>query len=247
MNRLLVVFTVGGLILLEFFGASSCKHYPVEDITPPVDTTTNPPPDDTLGMPCDSNVVYFEQQVLPILISNCAMSGCHDVDTHKEDVVLNSYENVMNTAEVEPYNPNESKLYRMITENDPDKIMPQPPQQPLDAGQIALIEKWILQGAQDLSCDPDAAGCDTTNVSFSGYVFPILQNHCKGCHGAVNPVGGFSLVTYQDVKNVAVTGQLYGAIAHESGFSPMPKGGAQLSDCRIRKIGAWINAGAPEN
>ncbi|MCB9283928.1 MAG: hypothetical protein H6563_07645 [Lewinellaceae bacterium] len=247
MIRILVAVALGGLVLFGSLSTSSCKHYPVEDIIPPVDTTTNPPPEDTLGTPCDPNVVYFDLQVLPILISNCAMPGCHDVDSHQEDVVLTSYENVMNTADVTPYDPNESKLYRMITETDPDKIMPQPPQPPLNADQIGLIGKWILQGAQDLSCDPDAGGCDTTNVSFSGYVLPLLQNQCKGCHGAVNPVGGFSLVTYQDVKSVALTGQLYGAIAHDPAYSPMPKGGPQWSDCRIRKIGAWINAGAQDN
>ncbi|MBK7407793.1 MAG: hypothetical protein IPJ40_06765 [Saprospirales bacterium] len=251
MSRLVVVVVIGALILLELFGASSCKHFPVEVIPDPdpIDTTINPPPppDDTLGMPCDTNVVYFEQQILPILISNCAISGCHNVDSHQENVVLVSYESIMNTADVEPFLPGESKLYKVLIEDNPDKQMPQPPVQPLSAAQINLIATWILQGAQNLSCDPDAAGCDTTHVTFTGYVFPVIQSYCLGCHGSVSPVGGFSLNTYEAVKDVALSGKLYGAIAHQQGFSPMPQGGNPLSDCRIQKINAWIDAGALNN
>jgi mono/diheme cytochrome c family protein len=240
-----LIAIVGGLLFA--FGTQSCERIPVQigDLPIPGDTLVNPPPDDTTGTPCDPDVIYFSQQVLPILQSSCAKSGCHDAASHQDGVVLDSYENVM--KEIKPFDLDDSEIFEVITEDDPDKLMPPPPNPVLTAQQIDLIATWILQGAKDLSCDPDAGGCDTTNVSFAGYVFPVLQNYCLGCHGSVSPSGGIDLSTHQKVAAVAQSGQLYGAIAHQQGYSPMPQNGPQLSDCRIQKIQAWIQNGAPNN
>lgn len=239
---------VSGFLAAAVLGSSSCKHFPVDIVDDnPTDTIPPPPPDDTTGVPCDPNVVYFDQQVLPILISNCAMSGCHDAASHQDGVVLESYESVMNTADIKPFDLGDSELYEVITENDPDKQMPPPPNSALNADQIALIAKWIQQGAKDLDCNPDAGGCDTSNVTFSAYVFPVMQNYCLGCHNGYGASGGINLNAYQDVKTVALDGRLYGVITHATGYSPMPQNSAKLSDCRIAKIKAWIDAGAPNN
>jgi len=40
---------------------------------------------------------------------------------------------------------------------------------------------------------------------------------------------------------------LMGTIKHESGWSPMPKNGNKLSDCKIQKIDRWILDGTPNN
>jgi len=40
--------------------------------------------------------------------------------------------------------------------------------------------------------------------------------------------------------------RIIGAINHDDGFSPMPKGGSKVSDCDIDKMTQWINDGAPE-
>jgi mono/diheme cytochrome c family protein len=239
---------VSGFLAAAVLGSSSCKHFPVDIVDDnPTDTIPPPPPDDTTGVPCDPNVVYFDQQVLPILISNCAMSGCHDAASHQDGVVLESYESVMNTADIKPFDLGDSELYEVITENDPDKQMPPLSNSALNADQIALIAKWIQQGAKDLDCNPDAGGCDTSNVTFSAYVFPVMQNYCLGCHNGYGASGGINLNAYQDVKTVALDGRLYGVITHATGYSPMPQNSAKLSDCRIAKIKAWIDAGAPNN
>lgn len=134
-------------------GAGACKHDPFleDDTFTPVDTTDVNPGDTTnMGTPCDPDVVYFDQQVLPILRSNCALSGCHDAATAQEEVILTSYENVMQTAEIVPFDLNESKLYEVITDDDPEDRMPPSPNTPLNSEQVQLIAKWILQGAKDL-------------------------------------------------------------------------------------------------
>lgn len=243
-------------LALSFY---SCQHEPVTiegDNNPvdttgnnPIDTTGNEPTDTTsTGTPCDPEVVYFELDVLPILRSNCAKSGCHDDATAQDGVILTSYESVMATGGIDPFDLSGSDLYEVITEDDPDKRMPQPPNPRLSSAQINLISAWILQGAKDEICDPGAGGCDTDNVSYSADIRPILENNCLGCHQGANPVGGFTLETYNGVVAKVNSGRLYGAVAWETGFVPMPFGASSpLPDCDLDKIKAWIDAGAPNN
>jgi hypothetical protein len=55
------------------------------------------------------------------------------------------------------------------------------------------------------------------------------------------------LDTYAGVKAKVDDKRLWGAINHFDTFSPMPQGYGKMSDCDIKKVGAWINAGAPNN
>lgn len=242
-------------VLSILLSAGSCQHDPFleDDTFNPGDTTVVDPgdttvinPNDTID-PCDPEVVYFDQQVLPILQSNCALSGCHDAITHEDGVDLTSYEKVMQTADVRPNNLGGSDLYEVITDDDVDDRMPPAPNIPLTSEQIQLIADWILQGAEDLACNPDAGGCDTENVRYADFVQPLIQNTCQGCHSGGAPSGGIDLSTYQGVKGVADNGRLYGAISWQSGFVNMPFNGNQLPDCTIDKIKSWIDSGAPNN
>lgn len=245
-------------ILSQLLGLGSCKHDPFfsDDVTP-IDTTGNPidttdqPVDtnmvDTTGIACDPDVVYFNRDILPILRSNCAFSGCHDAASSQDGVNLETYETVMATADVDPFDLDGSKIYRMITEDDPDKLMPPPPNTPLSQAQIQLIAKWILQGAVNLECDENAGGCNTTGVSYSADIQPVLQNNCVGCHSGSAPSGGVNLGTYAQVKQVADNGRLFGAVSWQDGFVNMPFGGNQLPQCNIDQIEAWIADGALNN
>lgn len=252
MRQLLpALFTIFTLVMS--LSTWSCKHDPTmpdEDMTPvdtmDVDTIDNPV-DTTDFTPCDSNTVYFNLQVLPILQSNCAFSGCHDAASAQDGVVLESYSQVVNTADVEPFDLQGSDLYEVITEDDIDKRMPPVPNAALTAEQIQIISQWILQGAENEECDPDAGGCNTDNVSFANDLQPVLTNTCVGCHSGAAPSGGISLNSYTGVKQVVDNGRLLGAINWEAGFSSMPQGGDQLSDCVIDQFTAWINDGAPNN
>lgn len=247
------------LVLGIWLSFPSCKHGPLlDDPGPnPMDTTVNPQDTmmmdttivDTIEMaiPCDPNVVYFDFQILPILQSNCAFSGCHDAASAEDGVILESYETVMQTADVEPFNLNDSEIYEVLVDNDLDERMPPVPTASLSSQQINVIATWILQGAEDLECDPNAEGCDTEDVSFSNFVFPLLQSHCIGCHGGISPSGGIDFTTHSNVAVYANNGKLYGAIAHEAGFEAMPQGSDQLDECTIDKIKSWVDAGALDN
>lgn len=194
--------------------------------------------------PCDPDTVYFEKDLLPILQSACAQPGCHDA-TASDGIRLDSYQAVMASDIVVAFDPGESEMYEVITENDPDKIMPPPPQEPLSNERIQLIYKWINQGAQNLYCDEE---CDTANVTYSGVIWPnIIEKHCYGCHKNPNPLGGLALEDYEDVAAIASDGSLLGVVAHASGYSPMPKNAPKLSECKIAQITKWIEDGIPDN
>lgn len=196
--------------------------------------------------PCSADSVYFSQQVLPILTSNCAMSGCHDAASRKDGVILDTYDNVRKTGKINLTNPASSKLYSSLNLTNSKDRMPPAPAAALPADQKAIILKWIQQGAQNLTCD---AACDTSNVRFSTVVKPLLDLKCLGCHTTTNPQGNVSLSTYADVKATVTKGTLWGSINHATGYKPMPypAGSDKLPYCDVRKIRIWINKGAPND
>ena len=89
---------------------------------------------------------------------------------------------------------------------------------------------------------------DAANTTYSKAVTNILTSYgCLGCHVAPVPSGNIDLSSYAGVKAVAGDGRLYGAITHAPGLEPMPQGAAKMNGCDIRRIKAWIDAGAPNN
>lgn len=202
------------------------------------------PPENPQNMPCSQDTVYFENDILPILLTNCAFSGCHNQASAKDGVVLDSYNKIIQTGKVRPGNPGDSDLFEAITETRPDKVMPPPPATRLSPDQISKIEKWIRQGAKNNTCRQ--SGCDTTNVSYQNVVKPKLAG-CTTCHNASNQSGNVRLDTYAGVKAVALNGKLAGSVSWSPGYVNMPPGGSKLDACSILKIKSWVNAGSPEN
>lgn len=221
-------------LLLALTG--SCKH----DILVPPDGST---PGES-NQPCDPGTVYFNQQVLPILVSNCTLSGCHDAASHKEGVVLTSYDRVMATGEIRRGQPSESKLYKVIATNNLSDRMPPPPHAALSPEQKALVYNWIQQGARDLSC---LAACDSANFAYSTSIRPLMATKCTGCHSGTAPQGGIDLSTYTAVKAQVTNGKLWGCINHLAGYAAMPRNGGKLSTCELAQVKHWIDDGALNN
>lgn len=195
--------------------------------------------------PCDPNVVYFEQQILPLLISNCAVPGCHNTATGQNDhIQLTSYASLMNSDIIEMGAPFDSDLWEVINDTDPDDRMPRPPQAPLTAAQIDLIGTWLQQGAQNNSC---VSGCDTTNVTYSGTIRPIIASNCLGCHSGGSPQGGLNFSSWAPLNSVATSGALSAVIQHQAPYPAMPPSGPGLSQCNIDKVLIWVQNGAPNN
>jgi uncharacterized membrane protein len=190
---------------------------------------------------CSPDSVYFASQVLPVISSNCTMSGCHDAITHADGVNLTTYTLIMRY--VVPGNASNSKLYTVLNKSGSDR-MPQPPKPALTTAQKALIQKWINQGAKNNNC---IGSCDTATFTFSGAVKVIMDNKCTGCHNPSSLGGNIDLSTYSAVRIVALSGKLNGSVSQQPGYSPMPKNSTKLSDCEIRQIQKWIAAGSLNN
>lgn len=213
------------LVAIVYMG---CQHDPLAPAGNKV------PIDTTQVLPNDS--VCFNTQILPLFVSNCAQQGCHDATTQAEGYVLNSYTGIKKG--IVAGNPSNGKIMKEINE---DKM---PPSGPLSLAQKTLLNKWILEGAQNRNCsDP----CDTNVFSFSGGVKPVINNYCLGCHNSTSASAGIILETHAQVKTQCTSGKLICSIERGASCSAMPKGGTQLSPNCIRLIKKWVAAGSPDN
>ncbi|HQW43159.1 MAG: hypothetical protein IPF69_06005 [Chitinophagaceae bacterium] len=228
----ILAFATGIIVL------NACRHEILDPVNGGGGTGGgNPLPAST----CSPDSVYFVNQVMPLISSNCTMSGCHDNITHADGVNLTTYAKIMQY--VIPGNAANSKLYKVVIKTNGDR-MPPPPMPVFTTAQKALLQKWINQGAKNNSC---VGSCDTTVFTYSGAVKPIMDAKCTGCHNPGNLGGNIDVSTYTAVRVVALNGKLYGSVAHQAGYSPMPKNSAKLSDCEIRQIQKWVTAGSLNN
>ena len=235
MKNIIKVLSFTGLALFIFI--SSCKHQ-----FPEPNVSEKPP---MVSVTCSADTVYFQQQVLPVFISNCSTAGCHDETSHESGVVLTSYSSIINTGEIKAGQPSDSKAWKLIVNNNPADRMPPPPYPALTQQQKDIIFKWIMQGAQNNSCM--SASCDSSNVTYTNSIKPLILNYCQGCHNNLNASGGYDLSQYAGVKARVDDGKLWGSVNHFTGYSAMPKNGAKLSDCELHLIQKWITGGALNN
>lgn len=198
-------------------------------------------PGTELNSSCDPDTVYFRNTILPLLVSSCGTSNCHDQESHRDGIILTDYRSIINTGKIKPGNPGDSELYESLTD-DEDDLMPPPPMPALSEDQISAVKKWIRQGALDNECQED---CETVDVTFSGNIWPVMETYCTGCHSNSNPSGGVVIENYTDVVTLAEKGTLMGTITYESGYHPMPPN-AQLDPCRITQLEQWIDLNYPE-
>ena len=182
----------------------------------------------------------FSRDVLPVVLSSCAISGCHDASS--EEIHLYNYQTIMNA--VVAYQPSSSKLYKVIVKplSDGDR-MPPSPFQKLPQSVIDSISRWIFLGAKNENC---ASACDTLSpTTYTTHLAPILQSNCVGCHSGGSPSGGILLTNYTEVLASANSGKLIPSV-NRTGSFPMPPSGA-LTKCQIRQFERWNLNGKPQN
>jgi hypothetical protein len=217
------------ILLLTVF--VDCKHKPEAPV--PADTTNANPPGtgETVNI---KDSVCFEDEIRPILISNCAYSGCHDDTTKQSGISLYSYQTVKSTIS--------GNLLMQIIQDPGQLRMPPAPNAKLSSAQIQLLQTWVNEGMkQGIDC---LGPCDTASVTFSGTINPIIQNSCIGCHGSGSTT---DLSSYSNVLVQVNNGKLDCAVNHSGGCQPMPQNGPKLSLCKLKQIKIWIDAGAPNN
>ena len=102
---------------------------------------------------------------------------------------------------------------------------------------------------------PLPASCDTTNVTYTAVIKPILQQNCYECHSTTasnsQRPGYLFFDNFNELKTIALAqspaSNLRDRINHR-GISPfMPFQRTKLDACTIRKIEKWVEAGCPNN
>lgn len=86
--------------------------------------------------------------------------------------------------------------------------------------------------------------CDTTAVSYSADIRPIIDANCVSCHAPGGEQETSPLLTYADVTKY--TGNL-DIVERTAGTSTLMPPTGKMSDCNVALIGAWVNQGAPNN
>jgi hypothetical protein len=85
--------------------------------------------------------------------------------------------------------------------------------------------------------------CDTTNITFSKTVLPILEANCVGCHSGPSATAGVDLSSFTGLKRVVSSNRFPNVLTGTSGAPQMPPG-SRLSACDISRIQAWVRKGA---
>jgi len=242
-------FIIPAILVVILFYA--CTHKPFVQVTvkthdtsshtTPIDTSHST--DTTQTQDVIDTSVCFARDILPMLQSSCAISGCHNAASAHKGYVYTTYAAIMAKGIVAG-NPNASATYTYCV----SKKMPKSPVPAFDSTKLSLLRRWIANGAHD---DTDCAvNCDTTKFTFSAAIVPILNSYCYSCHAtssAASAGGNIILDTYAGVLAQAQNGKLLADLQHAAGSHYMPLGSAQLSDCKITQVSKWIAAGAQNN
>jgi hypothetical protein len=260
---LVIILIFGSVVTVSL---DSCKHSPYNPVSP-LDTTgkkdttgnggkdttgtggkdttgnrgTNWGFDTTLYVPthaCSTDTVYFTNDILPLISSNCAMAHCHDGGPQEGGFALNTYATIH--GRVSTTTPTRSSLYTVLSKTG-EEFMPRGGT-PFTDAQKAMVLKWIQQGAKNNSCD---GYCDTVST-YSQTIVPILKNACLGCHATAANGGGILLNTYDQVYAQVQTGKLMGDVTAAPGYNKMPQQGG-ISPCDLNAFKIWVMHGAKNN
>jgi uncharacterized membrane protein len=150
------------------------------------------------------DTVCFEKQILPIMQTSCAISGCHN-GGGESGFDATSYESIKSL--VNPGNAKSSNLYKVIIRKYGENMMP--PDNALLKEQRNLILVWIEQGARNTKCPDSVPNTPDTTINvidslcFVQSVLPIFTSSCAkaSCHDAISQVGEYNLSDYTHIMN----------------------------------------------
>jgi hypothetical protein len=108
---------------------------------------------------------------------------------------------------------------------------------------------FYLSGCAKESADRLSEGstCDTTGVSYSKQILPILEDNCYTCHQGAAASSGIDLSNFATLQSHVANGDLVSAVTHTGTVTPMPYELPMLPSCEVNTIVAWVNQGALNN
>jgi hypothetical protein len=180
--------------------------------------------------------VHFLQDVAPVLVQRCA--ACHGGQKAKGDYRLHTFDELLKPGgsdekPVVPGKPDESELYRRITESDAAKRMP-PGDDPLAPAEVEAVRRWIAAGAAFDGQDRAAAlksilpprkhpaAPEAYRVAIPVFAVAFAPD------GAELAVGGYHEVTVWDVQTGALRRRLAGLPQRIQALAYSPDGARLL-------------------
>lgn len=113
---------------------------------PPVVQPAPPAEQPPVAQPAN---VTFAEVSQKILVPKCVQ--CHSPEGRASDYDFTSYEMFISSDVVQAGHPENSPVYKLVIAESPDKPAKMPPKRsgipPLDDAELALLKKWIEQGA----------------------------------------------------------------------------------------------------
>ena len=107
--RLHQLFLITLTIIVLAIG--SCANYQIRDDVFVEETTAT---DQESQSNCDPDTVYFQNTILPLVVSSCATTGCHDKNSHRDGIILTDYSSIIRTGEIKPGDPGDSEFFESL-------------------------------------------------------------------------------------------------------------------------------------
>ncbi len=201
--------------------------------------------------------VDFQTEVRPIIESACV--SCHSEANPEGGLRLDSITAAAtggdNGPAIVPRDPEKSSfLNRIVLPADHELAMP-PGGPALDTSQIAVLRKWIEEGA---NWPKDARLETKQRIDFVEHIQPILEMECLSCHSGVEPEGDYDLTTFKTAMESGSNPPSIVAFHPEKSsiftLTNLPKDdaslmppadqGGPLNKEQIATLRAWIEQGA---
>lgn len=113
---------------------------------------------------------------------------------------------------------------------------------------VFLLSGFVMTGCYYHTEELTNCTIDPATVKYSTTITGIINSYgCTSCHNASMLSGSYDFTTHAGLKKAVDNNRLLGAINHLPGFVEMPQGGGKMAACDIRKVKAWVDAGAPNN
>lgn len=171
------------------------------------------------------NTISFYNDIRPIFQANC--QGCHQPSKARGKYIMTDFEKLIQGGEsgesaIIPGDPQNSYLVEVITPIDGEAEMPQKAD-PLHETEIALINKWVLQGAKDDT--PDGAKQKFTAENPPEYIQPpVVTALDYSPDGSLLAVSGFHEVLLNEADGSAIESRLVGLSERIESISFSPDG-----------------------